>query len=200
MRRAEPITTVLPLTVSLNGESVAVPYGGYRVDLGQATVRLSATDSAGRAYPLLMEHRLGRGRVSAVPLPLFATYEPIASGQLVRYLFDTLLPSMVRPLTTDAPATVEVILRRKANAHIVHLVNRAEGQREELKKQYGWPYYRITDIPPVPPCRVSVRLPAKPIHVRVVPDDSALTDWTFIDGWLRMTVPQFAIHQLLVIT
>jgi hypothetical protein len=99
---------------------------------------------------------------------------------------------------TDAPDTVEVVLREKEGQYIVHLVNMARGKREIIAG--GRRRYPLTsEIPAVPKCHISVRLPAKPQAVHLQPQGIALDGWKFDSGRLEADLPPFEIHQMVVI-
>lgn len=184
----------------------------YRATSGKGEVVVEAQDGEGERWPLLIRNRVGEGEVLYAAIPLL-TMQPMplgegfcSHGELVQSIMEVVLPSEDRWVTIDAPDTVEVVLRRRDDAFVLHLVNRASGERKSTK--YLWrgsgferqffEETRITDIPVVPSCRVSVRLPARPQTVSLQPDDERLSDWSFEDGRLEVTIPSFAIHQMVV--
>lgn len=74
---------------------------------------------------------------------------------------------------------------------------RAEGQREYFPGTY--PHWRIWNIPSAPVCRVQLRLPERPSEVRLQPQNTVLDGWQYENGCLRLEIPGFAIHQLVVL-
>ncbi len=182
------------------GESMAFRRPLYRVECRQAEPRIEVQTTDGKIFPLLTSRRVGRGQVFYAASPLMTRLRiqavPLA---LLERVFDTVLPPGERRVTTDAPDDVEIVLRQKDNRQVVHLVNLAAGQREVTP----WRVHRlrkITNIPPVPPCHLSLRLPARPMSVYLEPQHRELHDCPYADGRLEVLVPEFAIHQMIVVT
>lgn len=185
-------------TVSMKGASLRLHHWLYRSELSGAEALLMVEDSMGRQFPLFTRNRFGSGEALYTSVPLFTPHEGCEiPHRLLQFIIDTTISPSQRWVTTDAPETVEAVLRRKGDAYILHLVNRAPGDRSiftsgRLKET------RITNIPPVPVCRISVQLPAQPTAVHLEPGSIPLTDWTFENGRLQAEVPGFAIHQMVV--
>jgi hypothetical protein len=94
---------------------------------------------------------------------------------------------------------VEIVLRRKGDCRILHLVNVAPGART-YASQRGW--YRpvtIRSLPQIGPHQTTIRLPRAPRTVMLQPEGVALTDWTYREGRVEMQVPSFDVHQMIVI-
>ncbi len=172
----------------------------YRTQARGAQVLLKAKEARGTEYPLLTSYPVGKGKAMAVLMPLVSrekgTPYPVPAALLAEILAEA-LPTEQRLLVTDAPPTVETVLRRKNNQHIIHLVNHAEGERELLRITWH-KYYKITNIPPVPATHISVKLPVKPASVKLQPQNQEIQNWQFKDGRLEADVPGFAIHQMVV--
>jgi hypothetical protein len=133
-----------------------------------------------------------RGRV-------FRQEEPLAPGGGNPAILEKALPSALRQVTTDAGPAVEIVLRRGAGYHVVHLVNRAPGKREVLSEDPRASRVRITEIPPAAPCRLSVRLPSRPKSVVLQPGSRPLK-WTYAKGRVEAQVPKFALHEMVVVS
>ena len=167
--------------------------------------------------PLLLRRELGRGSVWFCAIPLFTALAaersampvggpPVRSGFHERFadaVLSRTLPSGSRRLVTDAPDTVHVALRRRANAAdsragdgaqlIVHLVNRAVG-----RITHGPLFPRISEIPPARQVTVTLALDTAPHRVTLEPGgEVAAADYA--DGRLEIIVPPFAIHRMIVV-
>lgn len=57
----------------------------------------------------------------------------------------------------------------------------------------------ITDIPPAPSSHVSLRSASKPSALYLQPQNRKITDWKYEKGRVEIRVPQFAIHQMVVV-
>jgi len=159
---------------------------------------IEVKDAQGRTYPLLTRCRLGKGSAWYVAIPLFAHRgKQAAPDALLRSVFDQVVPLSKRLVTTNVADSVEVVLRRKGNAYVLHLVNLAPGLREVIKTRRRR-FTKITHLPPVPPCHVSIRLPAKPTAVHLQPSAKALEGWRFESGRLEADLPAFDVHQMVV--
>jgi hypothetical protein len=59
--------------------------------------------------------------------------------------------------------------------------------------------YDFTDfIPPIGPLRVEMDCPARPRGVTLVPEGLPL-EWTWANGRMRVAVPRFEIHGVVVV-
>ena len=186
-------------TATPGAQSVQFRHRVSRVRLSGAETLLWATDDAGCRYPLLTRRRIGKGQALCALFPFLTPDKDCDLPPALRaFILETALPSAARWVTTNAPGTVETVLRRKGQNLILHLVNRAPGKRELFP---GKPtsHERITDIPPAPPCHVSVRAQAKPIAVTLEPVGQSLSGWTWENGRLEADIPGFAIHQMAVV-
>ena len=187
-----------PLTVRLDGRPHRFEHWLFRLRPAKARTLLDVTDAKGRTHPLLTRHRCGKGTAYGVPIPLLSRHgRNVVPPALVRAVFEAILPAGKRLLATDAPESVEVVLRRKGGAFACHMVNLARGRIESLRVNRR-EYRRITRIPAVPASRVWLRLPRRPATVHVEPGGRRVTDWRYADGRLEVRAPGFAIHQVVV--
>jgi hypothetical protein len=185
-----------------------------RVECKAAQNLLQAQTREGKRFPLLVSRAVGRGRMHYLAAPLMSRYaDQSAPAALVDKILDIALPSAQRRLATDAPSSVEIVLREKNGQHVVHLVNMAAGKRTSTVAQavvlYPGatsdgqtgirPERLITDIPSAPPCRVVLRMERRPAAVTLQPQNQPSGDWQYEDGRLTVCVPDFAIHQMVVV-
>jgi len=170
----------------------------FRVKSSTAKELIGIKEKGRQSHPLLTVNSFGRGRVFYVAIPLLSQHgKNMVPTVLVESVFRAAAPPIDRLLITDAPDWVETALRRKDGAHVVHLVNLAKGERE-ITKTARRAFTRITDIPPVPPCHVSVRLPTKPLQCYLQPEGIRLEGWQFKNGRLEVDIPKFKLHQMVV--
>lgn len=116
------------------------------------------------------------------------------------WLLQLARPQAMRAVQTgDAPATLEPVLRRKGRDPVLHGVNHHGGEREEFRRfNPGLPNHRITQIAPLPSCRVAVALPSFPARVTLEPQNQAIEGWKWENGRCEVTIPAFEIHQMVV--
>jgi hypothetical protein len=187
------------LTASVDGTAHDFDHWLFKLEASTADVLLEVTAADGKKYPLLTGSDLGRGRLYCVPLPLLTHHGKQAVPQpVLEGIFEQVLPSSQRLLHTDAPETVEVVLRRQGDRQIVHLVNMASGEREVYRSgTTSYPF--IKSLPRVPECRVSIRRSERPASVRFQPEDKPVEGWDYRSERLTFVVPAFDVHQMVVI-
>jgi len=187
------------LRITWDGKEHSFRHWLFRLRPASAESLIEVTAADGATYPFLTRNRFGPGEAFYVPVPLFSLHgKNIVPPEVLQAVVDLVLPPQQRRLATDAPETVEVVLREKDDRQIVHLVNMAPGRRQEVVAN-NRRYRRIEELPPVPACRIWVRLGAKPASVRLQPQDRPAPRWSFTDGRLQVEVPSFAVHQMVVI-
>jgi hypothetical protein len=154
----------------------------------------------GEEIVLLTLNKLGKGRVYSVPFALFSnTLEMGIRGKFKEYVMERILPLSKRLASTDAPSSVEIILREKDNQKVVHLVNMAKGERTRDERNSWNLSTCIKNIPATPPCNITLSLTGKPKSVILQPQGLEVMDWTYKKGYLQVTVPSFDIHQMLIV-
>ncbi|MCX7013224.1 MAG: hypothetical protein NTW86_11815 [Candidatus Sumerlaeota bacterium] len=187
-------------TLAVGGKPVSLRQQAARVRLAGAEAILTGQDAQGRQSALFTKHRVGKGQALCVPFALFSN---IAGCDVPPNLLAAVLrearPEKDRLLRTNAPETVETVLRQKDGDWVLHLVNRAPGDRKELPTDKSNPPMEITNIPPVAPCHVSLRLDAKPAVVRLEPGATELKSWKYEADRLEADLPEFPIHQMMVV-
>ncbi|MFA7004596.1 MAG: hypothetical protein WC429_11195, partial [Verrucomicrobiia bacterium] len=175
-----------------------VENGGRVLLTGKAVSAARLVDTKPPAASVLTRYALGKGEVFCLPQPLFMSATnslPMKPGELLQQI----LPSAERLLTTDAPGAVELLLRERDSATILHAVNIAPGKRERDPKALSFLNLHIAALPPTSACHVSVRLPQRPLSVTLQPQDKPITGWTWREGWMQFTLPSFETHQMVVI-
>ena len=146
--------------------------------------RLSATSAspagAMRAVPTLepqpsdtaayLINRVGSGQVTYVPYDLFRAYEKCRYPQqreliatLVREAFGAL------PVTVNGPRGIDVVVRRKGNQTIIHLLNRTSGTPGRTTDT------SVDEVPPVGPVHVLILAPMAAENVELEFESAAMT-------------------------
>ena len=191
-----------PEPLNFDGADSRIGFGHWlgRVTPSTATVLLNVSDAEGSQHPLLTQNEHGRGKAFFVSIPLLSLHgKNIVPRPLLDRVFDLVLPPSKRLLSTDAPDTVEVVLRKKDRRHVVHLVNMAPGRREVVRSGNRL-HTKITAIEPVPESRIVVETPGRPVSVELQPQATSLHDWHYDRGRLEIRLPGFGIHQMVVLT
>lgn len=148
-------------------------------------------------HPAAVINRVGKGRVAYFGAALFRDFchnrYPMAR-ELAGALVEALLPNP--EIRVQAPACMDVALRRRGNALMIHLVNRSSGLPNQPNNG------AVDEIPPVGPVTVRLRLPRKPDSVSLAPDGGRLTSRVkSVRGGVRLeiTVSAVQIHAAVVI-
>jgi hypothetical protein len=171
--------------------------GGQVLLTGKAVVQSGLADDPVEVEPQVK--KVGRGKAYLLSRPLFQTQGEPDLGS-ARLLLEKVLPPGVRRLITSAPESVEIVLRERGDQIIVHFVNVAKGTRSRDPKSKAFVSLRIDELPPAPPCRVSVALDRRPKSVLLQPQDKPVVNWAWNNGRVEFEVPGFDIHQMVVIT
>jgi hypothetical protein len=187
------------LKVEYDGSQWAFQHHLFRVTLDDAETVMGTTDAAGNRQALLTRHAFGSGTAYYFATPLLSQHggNRIPDG-LLQAVFTQVIPDAHRLLATDAPPTVEVVLRKRGTARIVHLVNMAPGTREVFDVGRR-KYVNISAVEPVRECTIRVRMPDKPSAVALQPQNVALEEWEHRDGVVTASIPSFEIHQMVVL-
>ena len=144
-------------------------------------------------HPAATIHRVGKGAAVYVPGSVFGDY---ASNRypLTRDFVGAILRALAGRLDVEvqAPACVDVILRRKGARTLVHLINRNSGLP-------SLPHSAVVDeIAPVGPVTVKVRRPDAPKTVKLAFEQASL-EWKYVKGTLTVKVPSVEIHAAVVV-
>jgi hypothetical protein len=148
---------------------------------------------------LLTCNEYGDGRAYYFATPLLTAHgDNVVPPQLMQRIFEAVVPSPQRWITTNASEHVEIVLRKRADSVVLHLVNMAEGEREVVKSGRRR-YTTIHHLPAAGPCQVSIRTSRQPSRVTLQPQAMPLANWDYDAGRVQATVPQFQVHQMVVL-
>ena len=145
-------------------------------------------------FPAAIARRVGKGRVVHVCTGIFAQYLTLGDPQILRWLREIVDFLQPEPLfCTDALSFVDVSLRRKGDALLVHFVNGNPGRDlSKLNASDLW----VDDIPAIGPIASRIRCARKPRKALWEPGGlDARTEWN--DGILRFVLPRLEIHACL---
>jgi hypothetical protein len=184
------------------GAELASAGGVTNADGVWQKVALTSARAAGHRFPTRDTRKggdvaatvnaFGKGKVGAVYGPVASIYFRSHHPWLREFIGDIAAELFPEPMiTVDGPPTLDVSLRKTPDGRLsVHLLNTT-----------GMPLpdrYVFTDfIPPLEDIRLAVLTPARPKSLTWVPDGGTL-DWSWADGLLKVTVPKFKIHGVLV--
>jgi len=142
-------------------------------------------------FPAAIVRNLGKGRVIHIATSVFAHYSSFGDPQILRWLRELLQQLDPQPfLTTDAPSWVDVSLRRKDTALLIHFVNQNPGRDvARLSSDDTW----VDEIPNIGPFMLTLRLPKQPATVTWEPGNMPCVT-TYKDGMLTIEAPRFQIH------
>jgi hypothetical protein len=167
--------------------------------LTQQEPKKDVTDQA-----VVTKRPLGKGAILAVHGPIFRNYGLGHYLALRRFVSD-LVSGFGIPwtVTVEAPARLEMILRKKEGKLLVNLINR--GTREVLLKG-GAAWFAglspsrvlVEELPPIENVVVWIRRDQRPKSVSVVPADLKI-NWTYRDGLVKVNVPRVEIHRVVVV-
>ena len=142
-------------------------------------------------FPAAVARNVGKGRIVHICTDIFARYTGFGDPQMLRWLREIIDDLQPAPLfRTDAPSWVDVSLRRKDDALLIHFVNTNPGRDvARLTTDDLW----VDEIPVVGPYACALRLAEKPSAVTLAPGGEAL-EWSWADGVLKMALPKLHIH------
>jgi hypothetical protein len=118
--------------------------------------------------------------------------------ELVEAVLQVVRPEGERLVTCDAPETVHLVLREKEGRRVLHIVNRARGERS-VGPRRGW--YRpvtIHSLPVIQPFCVSVATGKRPARVTWEPEGRELEEWEYTEGRVQLTTPPVDVHAMVV--
>jgi hypothetical protein len=143
-------------------------------------------------HPTATINRVGRGAVAYIPAAIFRDFNhnryPLTRafiGEVMRKLAGRFEIEVI------APVCVDVVLRRKGDRTIIHLVNRTSGIPNQPNNG------AIDEIPPVGPITITVRCHRRPKSVKLALEEHPF-GWQFRAGKLTITLSQVAIHAAII--
>jgi hypothetical protein len=150
-------------------------------------------DKDGTGQVIVTRPPVGQGAIVAIHGPLLRDYV-IGHYPDVRGFIDGLVRRMgvAWMVEVEAPARLEVVLRRKNGTLLVNLIKRGAGETLSPHKVI------VQNVPPVQDVVVHVRYPRQPQSITAVPVAPQLT-WTFTDGWITLHLPRVDIHSVLAV-
>ncbi len=144
-------------------------------------------------YPAATINCYGKGKTAGIYGPLFGFYFNNPYPRL-RKFFGSIIEELHNPdlIRVEAPARVEISVRARENAMMVHMLNRGSGHPLSPKNS------AVEDIPPVGPIKITVPLAREPERVYTAPDGTAVaSEWR--SGRLEVLIPSLHIHNVLII-
>lgn len=178
-----------------------VENGGRVLLTGQAVVAAQLVDTQATGGAGLQRQALGKGEVCLLSQPLFTRVtEDVHRLDPAKKILRQMLPPTERLITFDGPNTVEVTLREKDGARILHLVNIAPGERERDPQAKASMNLHLRGLPPAPPSRITLHLPQRPDSITLQPQNKVLHAWTWHAGQLQLDLPSFETHQMVIIS
>jgi hypothetical protein len=147
-------------------------------------------------FPAAVARTIGQGRMVHLCTDLFGHYYSFGDPQVLRWLRELVDGLFPQPLfRTSAPSWVDVSLRRRGEAVLVHFLNTNPGRDLcRLGTDDTW----VDEVPQVGPFDCELRLPGLTGHVSWEPDGQVL-EGTSSGGVLRFVVPRFQIHGCAVV-
>ncbi len=149
-------------------------------------------DDGLRPYPAFTINRYGSGAVAYLPFDISRFFRhnrhPLVRDYLAEVMQRLADPMSIR---VEAPTCIDVVLPRKGQAIIIHLINRASGIPNTPDNG------AIDEIPPMGPVRTSVDLPAPPQKVYAGFESGELKS-NYAAGCLRIELVTVHIHTAVV--
>ena len=91
----------------------------------------------------------------------------------------------------NAPPYLDVVLRKKDNKLLIHLIN--------LSRKQTSPNYSLIDhIPPIGPINIKVKMSKTPRNIYTVPSNEEL-NYTSENNELKLNISKIKIHSIVVI-
>ena len=147
-------------------------------------------------FPAATVRRLGKGMAVHIPTDLFTVYWKYGYLDILAWLreiFTTLQPTPL--FHTDAYSYVEVVLKQKEGALLVHYINGNPGRDLSF---VGTEDLFVDEIPPLGPITSWIRCAQRPHEVTWEPGGMA-ADASWEDGVLKVVLPRLEIHTCLKI-
>jgi hypothetical protein len=144
-------------------------------------------------YPALTRNVFEEGEAYYLAGDFFAAYYRSQYPAFRELLRDVLNRATPMPhLMTSAPSTVEITLRCKEGALLVHFVNHASG------RPLGENGVFVENVPSTPPFSLTLGVPEQPETVVLQPGGEA-PEWSWAEGTLTVFLPALHIHSALEI-
>jgi len=145
-------------------------------------------------FPAATVRRLGKGMAVHIPTDLFSVYWKYGYPDILAWLKEIFKTSQPSPLfRTDAYSYVEVVLRQKAGALLVHFINGNPGRDLSYVKTED---LFVDEIPPLGPITSWIRCAQRPQEVTWEPG-GITADASWENGVLKVVLPRLEIHTCL---
>ena len=156
--------------------------------------QLNEVNPEGAGFPAATVRRLGKGVAVHIPTDVFSVYWKYGYLDILAWLREIINSVQPSPLfQTDAHSYVEVALRQKAGALLVHFINGNPGR--DLSYVNTQDLF-VDEIPPLGPITSWIRCGQRPQEVTWEPGGiPAETSWK--DGLLKVVLPRLEIHTCL---
>ncbi|HEY3439519.1 MAG TPA: hypothetical protein VGK29_02155 [Paludibaculum sp.] len=152
--------------------------------------RFSELDARAQGRPAATAATFGQGEVILIPGPFGTNYAATHAGPLREFLASVIGARFQPKVQVYAPPTVEVVLRRKDNQLLIHLLN-------ATNMQVAGDFATTDFVPQVGPIRLFLGKD-KPKSITLVPDGSVLAPMLIKDSWV-VEIPQLKIHSVAVV-
>jgi hypothetical protein len=147
-------------------------------------------DAASASQPAATISKLGRGKIAATYFTFGQGYGAAPTEAARRFLNDLVRQLFPEPLVeVSGSSDVDVCVARNHGKLLVNLVNTAGPHRTQPI---------LEAIPVIGPLTVTIRQAVEPAKVTLEPTGQPLA-FDYRDGLLRLTVPEVAIHEVIVV-
>ncbi len=144
-------------------------------------------------HPCAVCHRVGKGQVVYVPAAVFRDFAH--NRYPLTRCFAGVLAARLLPdpdIRVEAPACIDVALRRRGAASFIHLVNRVSGIPNVPNAG------AIAEMPPVGPVSARIRMGVAPAAVREMLEHGEV-EWSFTEGVLHLRLDKAHVHAAIAI-
>ena len=144
-------------------------------------------------HPAIALRRVGQGWAAYIAGDLCHAYQVKNQWNckhLVANLLDLMMPEP--PVRVEAPAWLEVVLRRQPGRLLVHLLNQHGDHAVDTN------FRVVEEVLPVRDVRVQVRMAVRPAAVTLEPGGVA-PEWSYADGVVTVHVPEVQLHQIVAL-
>jgi hypothetical protein len=151
---------------------------------------MQQSKDGGTPQPAASIAKLGKGSVAATYFTMGQNYSSAPSEGVRKFLNDLVRQLFANPIVeVSGTSDVDVCVMRKDGKLLVNLINTSGPHRTKPI---------LEEIAPIGPLKVSIRQENKPAKVTLEPSGKAL-DFEYRDGKIHLTVPQVAIHEIVVV-
>lgn len=186
------------------GGFIRVRGRGFQIFCEGANVRLSGArvvsylmkneDVTAKKWPAAVLHAtFGKGRAAYIPFNIcteYVNYRAPFVRDFISEVLERLSPE--RPVKISGSRTVEIFLRSKGNALLVHLINHAVGKEMEGTD------WCVEEVPPCGPLTLNIRCGKRPTQVTLEPGRKTV-EWTWQRGMLKVRVEKLHIHAVVMV-